>query len=163
MLRPQRSPIEIPELVKEYIRGKIFCEIGCAEGDLLRLFAKYAKEAIGIECKPRFFPKLWELESEYFNVRIIQADALRMSIPKCEVYYFWCRPNIDKELIRILPPSTMMIHKTLANKWWLELKFGLYKGTTEYIDFKSNEMCEIDGKDLIDEPLVIGIFHKEGK
>ena len=49
MERPWRSPIEIPELVKDYLKGKTFCEIGCGEGDLLREFAKYADKAYGIE------------------------------------------------------------------------------------------------------------------
>ena len=45
MERPDRSPIEIPEILKYYVKDKVFCEIGCGEGDLLRIFAKYAKKA----------------------------------------------------------------------------------------------------------------------
>ena len=61
MERPFRSPIEIPELVKDYLKGKTFCEIGCGEGDLLREFAKYADKVYGVEHDSKFFPNLSEL------------------------------------------------------------------------------------------------------
>ena len=66
MERPWRSPIEIPELLKDYLKGKTFCEIGCGEGDLLREFAKYADKAYGIEHNSDYFNELDKVNKKIF-------------------------------------------------------------------------------------------------
>lgn len=162
MERPYRSPIEIPELVKEHLKCKSFCEIGCGDGDLLERFAKYATTAIGIEIEPACFPQLDALEKRVDNIKIIKGDLYGMQIPKCDVYYFWIRPKHDFYLLKILPPSTIIIHKGMFNKPWLVDAFAPYPGKVEYIEFLSNEDIDWPADPTIskDTPLVIGILHK---
>jgi len=106
MRRPYRSPMEIPSLVKEYLIGKSFCEIGCAEGDLLIEFAKYAKSAMGIEIN-RDYAEI--ARSKGLSVIIDDIFAMNKKIPKCDVYYFWLTGGKDKKLIDILPKETTLI------------------------------------------------------
>ncbi len=164
MKRPNRSPIEIPELVKKYLYGKTFCEIGCCEGDLLEQFAKYADKAIGIEISRSYKDKLLLLEKKYKNIEIIMGNFFDIEIPICDVYYFWIMPEYDAELIKILP-NTLIIHKALFNKPWLENEFNKYEHRKiEYINFVSDEEPNWPRpKDNITKntPLVIGILHKE--
>lgn len=173
MERPWRSPIEIPGLLKKYLKGKTFCEIGCGEGDLLREFAKYADKAYGIEHNVKYFDQLDKVDKETSNIEIIKksieiyegqgGDIQIEDIPKADVYYFWISEGADERLIEKLPPSTMVIHKAGFNKPWLEKTFGKYEGVQEYIDFTSNEVCTYPNGWVCDKntPLVLGIFHKK--
>lgn len=172
MQRPWRSPIEIPGLLKKYLSGKTFCEIGCGEGDLLKKFAKYADKAYGIEHNPTYFPALDKVSAECDNVELIkgfislapnQKGTLRVEdLPKADVYYFWINPDADSFLVDKLPPSTMIIHKAGFNKPWLEKTFSQHKGKQEYINFTSNEHCIYPDGFVVDSntPFVLGIFHK---
>ncbi len=169
MKRPWRSPIEIPDLVKKYLHGKIFCEIGCCEGDLLEQFAKYADKAIGLEISQSYEPKLRELENKYNNIEILIGDIFQMEdrvfrLP--DVFYFWITPEVDSEIIKLVPDgSTIIIHKALKNKPWLESAFeGL--GETKYIEFLSKEepnWPRPEDNITINTQLVIGILMKNDK
>jgi len=173
MKRPWRSPIEIPKLLKEQLKGKTFCEIGCGEGDLLKEFAKYADKAYGIEHNSKYFNALDVVDNECDNVEVIKksieiyqgqgGDIQIEDIPKADIYYFWISEGADEILIDKLPPSTMVIHKAGFNKPWLEKTFGKHKGEQEYIEFTSNEVCTYPNGWVCDEttPLVLGIFHKK--
>lgn len=177
MNRPHRSPIEIPELVKEYVRGKTFCEIGCGDGDLLRQFAKYAHKAIGVEMNPARFPQLDVLEEEVRNIKIIKGDALTRGkailneLSHYDVYFVWTQPRFDKEIFKVLPTSTIISYKTKNNIGWLEEQYNKYPGKTEWIEFTSKDDVEeyisaniLAGEELTISkatPMIIGILHKE--
>lgn len=173
MERPWRSPIEIPSLLKEHLKGKTFCEIGCGEGDLLREFAKYADKVYGIEHNSDYFEALDKVNDECDNVEVIKksieiypgqgGDMSIDDIPKTDVYYFWISEGADEILIDKLPPSTMCIHKAGFNKPWLEKTFSQHDGEQEYIEFTSNEVCTYPNGWVCDEntPLILGIFHKK--
>ncbi len=170
MNRPYRSPIEIPELVKEYVRGKTFCEVGCGDGDLLRQFAKYAHKAIGVEMNPDRFPQLDILVNETNNIKIVKGDALTKGksilneLSHCDVYFVWTQPRFDKEIFKTIPKERIIIsYKTKANIGFLEGQYKKYPGKTEWIEFKSNEgFAEAAGvKYTKNTVFVIGILHKE--
>ena len=178
MERPDRSPIEIPEILKNYVKDKVFCEIGCGEGDLLRIFAKYAKKAYGIERTPEYFPALDKLDDEMDNVEIIKkyveiypkdhpyyagGDLKIEDIPKADVYYFWISEGADEILLDKLPESTMIIHKEGFKKNWLENTFEKHHGKIEYINFTSKEECSYGDGWVFDEntPMVLGLLHKK--
>jgi hypothetical protein len=157
MIRPWRSPIDLPDKVKDYVMGKTFCEIGCGEGDLLKVFDKYASKSYGIEVNEKYFPALDKIDK---SITIFKGSALAMEIPKCQVYFCWIRPRVDTPILRILPPCTFITYKMLKNKSWMENEFAKYDGSVEYIDFVSKE--EVDHPDIkTDTPLVIGILHKK--
>lgn len=177
MNRPYRSPIEIPELVKEYIRGKKFCEIGCGDGDLLREFAKYSHKAVGVEMNPDRFPQLDILEAEVKNIKIYKGDvltkgkALMNELLYYDVYFVWTQPRFDKEIFKVIPKEKIIIsYKTAENIGWLKEQYNKYPGETEWIEFTSNEDVEnytsaniLAGKKFTvskSTPMIIGILHK---
>lgn len=172
MNRPHRSPIEIPELVKEYVRGKKFCEVGCGDGDLLRHFAKYAHKAIGVEMNPDRFPQLDILEADVKNIKIVKGDALTKGkailneLFHCDVYFVWTQPRFDKEIFKTIPRKTTIIsYKTAENIGWLREQYGKYEGKTEWIEFTSNE-GEAEATGVVytkDTVFVIGVLHKGQK
>ena len=47
---PYRSPLKVAEALKDIIKDKVVCDVGCACGDLMVEFSKYAKRVVGIEC-----------------------------------------------------------------------------------------------------------------
>lgn len=142
MKRPYRSPIEIPKLVKDYLKDKTFCEIGCAEGDLLIEFAKYAKKAIGIERDGQYFHEL-----ERKGLDVIVGDIFNMKIPKCDVYYFWITEETDVQIIDILPPSILMTHVAFydqdrENNYFIKQCKKHPGEILDIIDFQSDENVE---------------------
>jgi len=168
--RPYRSPIEIPELVKEYVRGKKFCEVGCGDGDLLRQFAKYAHKSFGVEMNPARFPQLDVLVEETNNIKIVKGDALTRGkailneLSNCDVFFVWTQPKLDKEIFKAIPSGrTIISYKTKDNIGLLEGQYKKYPGKTEWIEFKSNEgSAEAGGVKYTDDTIfVIGILHKE--
>jgi hypothetical protein len=84
---PWRSPSSAPEGLKEIVSGKSLCDVGCAEGDMLYQFAKYAESVVGIEMNPDRFPVaikrgLTVKVGNFFRIR-------NAEFPVCDVYYLW--------------------------------------------------------------------------
>lgn len=159
MKRPYRSPIEIPSLVAHYLYGKSFCEIGCGEGDLLFEFSKYADNVIGIEIDPVFAES-----AKAKGLNVIEGNVLSMTIPKCDVYYFWVTDTIDEELVKILPKDSVLItHRSRHSNihgWnseqWIKDNFK----EASNIEFTASEGCEWQRSATIDygfQNCVIGI------
>ena len=94
--RPQRSPIDIPDLprVVELIKGKVLCDIGCAAGDLTLRFANHSDRVIGIDNDKKRLTKAKKNRNNHGikNVSFILADATKAIVEKPEdldadVYY----------------------------------------------------------------------------
>jgi len=75
---PLRSPLKVAETIKDIIRDKIVCDVGCACGDLMFEFSKYCKKVIGIE---------YDKE----RVEIARKRGLEVvdKLPDADVYYIW--------------------------------------------------------------------------
>lgn len=83
---PFRSPQAVCEAVKDLIRDKVVCELGCAEGDNMAFMAKYAKKVIGMEYDPERCKYAMKRKFE-----VTLGDYYKDEIPEADVYYFW--PN----------------------------------------------------------------------
>lgn len=81
---PYRSPVAISDAISELIRGKVVCELGCAEGDNMEFMARYAQRVFGIE-----FHKHRYRHARARGFEIIVGDYTNMDIPLADVYYFW--------------------------------------------------------------------------
>jgi SAM-dependent methyltransferase len=80
------SPIESVEALKPYIKGKIFCDLGCGDGEFLKEVSKYTT-VTGIENDPKRFE---ECKSKGLN--IVLGDHRHDIWPVANVYYsypFW--------------------------------------------------------------------------
>ena len=81
---PARTPVVISYKIRNLIKNKVVCELGCAEGDNLILMSKYAKEVIGLDIDKK---RLKHAQKRDLNVQLLNY-RLDM-IQKAEVYYFW--------------------------------------------------------------------------
>lgn len=150
---PYRSPIVISDVIKDILRDKIVCDLGCAEGDNMMFMSRYAKTVIGVEQNP------WRYKhavSRGYNV--IVGDYLLCEIPEADVYYFWPSdgPHDNEILVqRIMNtgrkctviiagdtgfPSEVPTIYMLANK---------YKGRVLEVDFNEGTGHRQSGKFLL--------------
>ena len=81
---PRRTPIIVSQKIKFILKNKIFCELGCAEGDNLALVNEYAKRVIGIDIN---VDRIHFAKERNLNVEI--CDYRIESIPRADIYYFW--------------------------------------------------------------------------
>tara|TARA_S200000501_G_C20478761_1_gene592878 strand:- start:6 stop:494 length:489 start_codon:yes stop_codon:yes gene_type:complete len=81
---PARTPIIISYEIRNLIKNKIVCEVGCAEGDNILLLSKYAKKVIGLDLNA---DRLKYAQSRKLDVQL--SDYRLNSIPKVDIYYFW--------------------------------------------------------------------------
>ncbi len=89
------SPLVIAEMVKEIIKGKKVCDIGCRKGFLLSAFAQYAKEAFGVE-KDDNFCSICKKK----GLKVINGDIFEIKIPDADVYYFWLQEKYAKQMMK---------------------------------------------------------------
>jgi len=92
-----KSPLVVAENIKEIIKGKKVCELGCGVGDLLLEMKKYAGEVTGMERG-----KEWCEEAKRRGLNVICGDILIDDIPEADVYYLWVNHILrDKILDKI--------------------------------------------------------------
>ena len=82
------SPPETAEAIKDLIKDKVVCDLGCGFGDLLSYLAKYAKKVIGVE---RYNHRAEIARTRGFEV--ILGDIFEIDIPKADIYYLWTTNN----------------------------------------------------------------------
>lgn len=81
---PFRSPRAVSEALQDILRGKVVCELGCAEGDNLVFMSRYAKSVFGMERQARRYALAQER-----GLEIVVGDYLKDPIPDADVYYCW--------------------------------------------------------------------------
>ena len=79
---PARTPVIISYKIRNLIKNKIVCEVGCAEGDNMMLLSKYAKKVIGLDLNAE---RLKYAQNRKLNVQL--SDYRLDSIPKVDIYY----------------------------------------------------------------------------
>ena len=89
-----KSPKIVVEMIKDIIRGKKVCELGCGEGDLLLEMSKYAREVLGVEKE-----HMWAEEAKNKGLKIIEGDFLEIPIPKADVYYVWVNRFLREKIL----------------------------------------------------------------
>ena len=91
LARPDRAPIEIPNLTSKYYDGKVVAEIGCAAGDFLPLSAQGARKVVGYESdRQRFSMASTRPEvKEDKSIRVSDDLVTPESIVDADFYYGW--------------------------------------------------------------------------
>lgn len=92
---PHRSPIAISDSIKDLLKDKKVCELGCAEGDNLVFMSRYAREVVGLEYDPH---RISVAEERGLNVT--RGDYYQDTLPSADVYYFWPNDGVkDNEFL----------------------------------------------------------------
>ena len=81
---PYRSPKAVSEAIKDLIKDKTVCELGCAEGDNLVFMSQYAKHVVGFEYMERRYRV-----AQQRGLDVVVGDYYRDELPDADVYYFW--------------------------------------------------------------------------
>jgi hypothetical protein len=103
---PDRSPIAVVEAIKDIIKGKTICDIGCRNGDMVVEFSKYAKEAFGIE---QDFDNVKVCIDRGLNVKHIKVDLDSYNIPKADVYYVWIGKDTNIRIANAIHEGIVII------------------------------------------------------
>ena len=83
---PYRSPMAVVEKLTPYVRGKKFCELGGACGDIIFQFKNIASEICCVERDLDYLEVL-----NYRNIPTLEGDVLNLKteLKRFEVFYFW--------------------------------------------------------------------------
>ena len=92
---PHRSPVAISDFVKDIIKDKKVCELGCAEGDNMVFMSRYAKEVVGLE-----YDDLRLNVAVQRGLNVSKGDYYKDELPSADVYYFWPNDGVrDNEFL----------------------------------------------------------------
>ncbi len=72
-------------MIKDLIKGKVVCDVGCGDGTFMHALAKYASKVIGVEENEEWAYKA-ALDFEVYPV-----SAFHQPLPEADVYYLWTK------------------------------------------------------------------------
>lgn len=101
---PGRTPLVVAEALKDILKGKVVCDIGCREGDILLAFLDYAKAGIGVESNENS-AKI--AQSKGLNVII--GDIRDIPLPEADIYYIWIQKPINQVIFDLIPKGLVII------------------------------------------------------
>ena len=81
-----QTPPEIAELIKDLIKDKVVCDIGCGGGSFMGALRTHAKEVIGVEEE-----KEWAEVAAEKNFTVYAENAFSFPLPPADVYYCWSK------------------------------------------------------------------------
>lgn len=81
----QTSP-EIATLIKDLIKDKIVCDIGCGGGSFMVALAQYAKKVVGIEEEEE-----WAKVASDKGFDVYMQNTFFYPLPEADVYYLWTK------------------------------------------------------------------------
>ena len=106
---PHRSPVAISDFVKDIIKDKKVCELGCAEGDNMVFMSRYAKEVVGLE-----YDDLRLNVAVQRGLNVSKGDYYKDELPSADVYYFWPNDGVrDNEFLVDKIYSNKEFHGTI--------------------------------------------------
>jgi hypothetical protein len=157
--RPWRSPIEIPELLAPYYKGKRVIEVGCAAGDFIPTWSKYAKRVIGYEYDFERYKLLTDRQDlrGLDNVSLERKLVLAKDIPEADFYYVWLdnkkqRVSIREGLIELGAKGVFAYYGGWSTRDLLNVpeayKMGMYEYTDEEYEQCADEVIYFHSKEL---------------
>lgn len=81
---PYRTPEAVSAAMKDLIKGKVVCDLGCAEGDHLAFLSRYARKVIGVENDAARY-----IHAVNRGFEVVVGNYLSCELPDAEVYYAW--------------------------------------------------------------------------
>ena len=123
------APLTFSDKIKDIIKDKLFCDLGCGEGDFALCCKRFASKVIGVEMDPD--------RAEIARMKgldVIEGNLLSMDLPDADVYYIWIGYKTGIVYDRIPSGKTVILGpQVLEVKDWAESIPGVIKNTMEYI------------------------------
>jgi hypothetical protein len=101
---PARTPLVVAEALKDILKDKRVCDIGCREGDILLAFLDYAKSGIGVESNENN-AKI----AQGKGLNVIYADIRNIPMPEADIYYVWIQKPINQVIFDLIPKGLVVI------------------------------------------------------
>lgn len=101
---PYRAPLAVVNVIRPYVEGKDYCELGTCSGEIMLLLSKFTKSAIGIEFDERRHALCIEK-----GLNVIHGDFTKIEIPKADVYYIWCDSPLKMYDFILKTPGTWIL------------------------------------------------------
>lgn len=81
-----QTPAEVVDLVKDLIKDKVVCDVGCGGGSFMVALAPYAKQVIGIEEE-----ESWAYVAAEKGFDVYPINTFFQPLPTADVYYLWSK------------------------------------------------------------------------
>jgi SAM-dependent methyltransferase len=125
-----RTPLIVSDVIRKDIEGKVFCDLGCGEGDFALACKRYASKVICVELDPE--------RAEVARMKgldVITGDVTT-TIPKADVYYCWIGTKV-REVYNKIPVGKLLII-TLNDTRDLIVWIDSLNVQRTFIDYKRN-------------------------
>lgn len=86
MIPEGQTPAEVADLIKDIIKDKVVCDVGCGGGSFMVAMAKHAKEVIGIEENED-----WAWTAAEKGFKVYGENTFFYPLPEADVYYLWSK------------------------------------------------------------------------
>lgn len=101
----RRSPLAVAQTLRPIIEGKVICDLGCGEGDLLIAFQECgASETIGVEMNVERANRGLERK-----LNIIIENFMDIPLPVADIYYIWIENAYLPHIIEKASGKTLVI------------------------------------------------------
>lgn len=131
---PYRSPHAVIEIIKDVIKDKIVCDLGCGAGDLMIAMEKYAKKVMGIEKNG-----LTIHEVNKRGLDITEGDVFTDKIPEADVYFFWIEKSLYAPILKRIKKGIVIFGADPAIAEDIEIARLELKGKWREINYNEGE------------------------
>jgi len=80
------TPPEVAQLLKDVIKDKVVCDVGCGDGQFMDSLEVFAKKVIGIEEEEE-----WALRAASSGCEVWNTNAWFQPLPEADVYFLWSK------------------------------------------------------------------------
>lgn len=104
---PDRSPLTIAESIKDLLKDKVVCDVGCAAGDLMEAFKPFCKKVIGVEKNEE-------------QARVAIGRGLEVTIgteiPPADIYYVWVTSGNVENIMKGIKSGIVILAEEDRNR-----------------------------------------------
>ena len=80
----EKTPDDIAFLIKDLLKDKVVCDVGCGDGDFMQSLSAHAKEVKGVEELKERGEK-----AEAKGFQVTNVNSLTQELPTADVYYLF--------------------------------------------------------------------------
>ena len=121
------APLTLSSKIKDIIKDKVFCDLGCGEGDFALCCKRFASKVIAVEMDP----DRAEI-ARMKGLNVIEGNLLSMNIPDADVYYIWIGYKTGIVYDRIVKGKTVILGPQVSLREWVD-SLKATKKSMEYI------------------------------
>ena len=116
---PIRSPGKTAHALRKMLKGKTICDVGCAKGDMVMAFSRFAGYAYGIN-SDHDETKI----ARDRGVHVLLGDALEMDVPGTDFYFIYWAESVGTPFIQRMmesqPGPFTILCSGFENSSWLQ-------------------------------------------